>query len=179
MANARVVLVFVLSLRLVAGDVASCFAQGFDQARLGCKTCQTLQQRLEETGQKGGALVEECFSCCQPEAVLEIYPKARLIADASQQDRDQDLHDFIKRKAPRIPNLEVEYQEGSWPAVELEKDDGSDEVLRADLTGWKSDQIVEFIGMRLQAVNSSESEEEAQGVSLHKGWSAEIQSCSG
>lgn len=122
-------------------------------------------------------MIAECFACCEPEPVLEIFPKARLIADASQQERDQDLHDFIKRKAPRIQNLEVEYQEGSWPAVELERDDGS-EVLRADVTGWKSDQLVEFIGMRLQAINGSE-EEETEGVSLHKGWSAEIQSCSG
>ncbi|CAE7231604.1 unnamed protein product [Symbiodinium pilosum] len=114
----------------------NCRAQGFDPEKLGCQTCRVLEQRIKESGADSKTLAAQCLACCEEEPVLELFPKARLIADASQQERDQDLHDFIKRKAPRIRNLEVDYQAGSWPAIELETTDGSDRVLRADVKGW-------------------------------------------
>jgi len=163
-----------------AGDAnhsSTCISHGFDPEKLGCKTCRLLEKRLLESGAEAAAVLQECLGCCQQEPVVEKWNKARLIADASQQDRDQDLHDFIKRKAPRIRNLEVDYQEGSWPAFELEMTDYPDRVLRADVRGWKSEHLVEFLSTRLEA--AAEDQVEGGDGGIKQGWSAEIQSCSG
>jgi len=155
-----------------ANQTAHCKAQGFDPEKLGCKTCRVLEKRLKEGGLDAKELTSQCLACCEEEPILELFPKARLIADAQQQERDQDLHDFIKRKAPRIPNLEVDYQAGASPAVELETTDGSGRVLRADVRDWKSDHLVQFLNLRLQEAEKSD------GMG-NGAWSAEIQSCSG
>lgn len=157
-----------------ANHTLRCRAQGFDPEKLGCQTCHVLEQRLKESGVASATLAGNCLECCEEEPVLELFPKARLIADASQQERDQDLHDFIKRKAPRIRNLEVDYQAGSWPAIELETNDGSGRVLRADVKDWKSDHLVQFLNMCLEAA-----EDQDKTGAIGGAWSAEIQSCSG
>lgn len=153
-----------------ANQSAQCKVQGFDPEKLGCKTCRVLEKRLKEAAVDGKALTSQCLACCTEEPILELFPKARLIADAQQQERDQDLHDFIKRKAPRIRNLEVDYQAGSSPAVELEQTDGR--VLRADVRDWKSDHLVQFLNLRLESAENDD-------VGVAGAWSAEIQSCSG
>lgn len=158
-----------------ANQSAHCKAQGFDPEKLGCKTCRVLEKRLKEGGVDAKELSSQCLACCTEEPILELFPKARLIADAQQQERDQDLHDFIKRKAPRIRNLEVDYQAGSSPAVELETTDGSGRVLRADVRDWKSDHLVQFLNLRLE---SAENDMDG-GMGVAGAWSAEIQSCSG
>jgi hypothetical protein len=122
-------------------------------------------------------LAKECHLCCKQPTETHKFSSARLMADASIQDKDTDLHDFIKRKAPLFPSLEVEYMEGSRAAVDLE--DGAvygepDHVLRTEVGGWTSDQIYQFLSERLEQRNTSE---EALGVA--GAWTAEIQSCSG
>jgi len=149
-----------------------CLALGFDPRQLGCHTCDTLRIRLEEAGGVGLGLFDECSRCCQRAPQVERFDKGTLLADASAQDRDQDLHDFIKRKAPMYPSLEVEYMDGVNVALELENEREPDRIVRVDLTGWKSDHMAEFIAQRL---NSTE-----QGSGAVEGvWTAEIQSCSG
>jgi len=163
---------------------ASCSELGFDSTRLACGTCHALEKRLAEAGKGGGlVIVQECLGCCREEAPVERFSTARLIADASQQDRDQDLHDFIKRKAPLFPGLEVEYQEGASPAVELESSQEDGRVLRADVSGWKSEHLVEFLSLRLldrKAEGNVDGEGAATSAMAVKGaWTAEVQSCSG
>jgi len=154
-----------------------CSAKGFNAEKLSCKTCKVLEQRLAEFQQSTRPLLAECFACCQADPPVEVFRKARLICDASSQERDQDLHDFIKRKAPKIHNLEVDYQEGSWAALELENDDGSGRVLRADVSGWKSNHLRDFLGSHLEG--AAEADSDASGIAATGAWSAEIQSCSG
>lgn len=156
-------------------EKAGCAERGFDPLRLRCAICDTLKVKLEERGEIGQALVEECLACCKPEVAEEKFSSARLIVDAAAQDRDQDVHDFIKRKAPRFPRLEVVYQEDAQPAIELEQDDDENRVLRAEVAGWKSEHLFEFLTRRLA---KTEGDEEA--ATAAKGvWTAEIQSCSG
>lgn len=105
-----------------------------------------------------------------------------MIADANIQERDQDLHDFIKRKAPKYSRLEVEYMESAEPAIEFEKDDEPDRVVRAVVAGWKSDQLGQFLSLRLEdqkAENSSDSGEGGAVLAAQGAFTAEIQTCSG
>lgn len=159
------------------GNASSCAALGFDPVRLKCSTCDMLKLRVEEQGNGGQDIVQECLGCCSfKTAVVERFGSARLTADAGQQDRDQDLHDFIKRKAPMFPQLEVEYMEGAHPAVELENEDNPDRVLRAEVSGWKSEHIFEFLSSRL--LSADEGEGDAK-TAVSGAWTAEVQTCSG
>jgi len=151
-----------------------CLALGFDPRQLGCHTCDTLRLRLEEVGGVGLGLFDECSRCCHQTPPVERFDKGTLMADASAQERDQDLHDFIKRKAPMYPSLEVEYMDGANVALELENERDPDRVVRVDLTGWKSDQMAEFISQRLNSI-----EEDGGDKVIAGAWTAEIQSCSG
>lgn len=150
-----------------------CLALGFDPRQLGCHTCDALRVRLEEAGGVGLGLFDECSRCCQKAPAVERFDKGTLLADASAQERDQDLHDFIKRKAPMYPSLEVEYMDGVNVALELENERDPDRVVRVDLTGWKSDDMAMFIAQRLPGG------EDAGGEVVAGVWTAEIQSCSG
>uniref|UniRef100_A0A7S4SA43 Selenoprotein F n=1 Tax=Alexandrium monilatum TaxID=311494 RepID=A0A7S4SA43_9DINO len=158
-------------------NVSACTDQGFDPKRLSCGTCRLLGQRLEEEGGSEQAIVKECFGCCQEAKQVERFGIARLIADAGQQERDQDLHDFIKRKAPLFPGLEVEYLEGAMPAIELENDEQPERVVRADVSGWKSNHLYEFLEQRLRTAEVGEKAEVKMAV--EGAWTAEVQSCSG
>lgn len=151
-----------------------CLASGFDTSRLKCTTCDMLEKRLTELSVGGQNVVGMCRGCCQEVASTKQYDSAWLIADAGQQERDQDLHDFIKRKAPLFKSLEVEYLEGAAPAIELENEDDPDSVLRAEVTGWKSHHLVDFLTARLKSAQGEEANVAAEGA-----WTAEIQSCSG
>eukprot|EP00439_Symbiodinium_sp_Y106_P086519 s162_g33.t2 len=173
----------------------------FDPEKLGCQTCRVLEQRLKESGVASATLAENCLECCEEEPVLELFPKAassscgcdvgvasaslckaRLIADAAQQERDQDpaeafapggLQGMADGRTSMISSREkrhVDYQAGSWPAIELETNDGSGRVLRADVKDWKSDHLVQFLNMRLEAA-----EDEGKIGAIGGAWSAEIQ----
>lgn len=110
---------------------------------------------------------------------MERFSSARLIADANIQERDQDLHDFIKRKAPLFPKLEVEYMEAAEPAVEFEQEDDSNRILRAVVSGWKSEHLMAFLESRLDQ-KEEEQEPEGGGKLVAEGvHTAEIQTCSG
>lgn len=160
---------------ITGNNESACAALGFDPVRLKCSTCDMLKRRVEEQDNGSQDIIQECLGCCNSKtAVLERFGSARLTADAGQQDRDQDLHDFIKRKAPLFPSLEVEYMEGAHPALELENEDDPDRVLRAEVSGWKSEHIFEFLSSRLV----SEGEGDAK-VSVAGAWTAEVQTCSG
>lgn len=157
------------------GQNSSCQERGFNPEQLTCKTCKILEQRIQEAGSGGKTLFEECYDCCQETAEVEKFSVARLIADASSQDKDQDLHDFIKRKAPFFPALEVEYQEGAKAAIEFEKEEDPSRIVRADVSGWQSDHLFQFLTERLEESSTS-----ASGPGIVQGaWTAEIQTCSG
>lgn len=168
----------------VSPSADNCTERGFDTARLNCKTCRMLEKRLKETG-VDVAVVGECLACCKENAEVEKFPTARLIADASQQERDQDLHDFIKRKAPRYKGLEVEYMEGAEPAIELESETDPDRIIRAVVSGWKSDHLGAFLGARLEGadqVTMAQEQPKDEGevkMAAAGAWTAEVQSCSG
>lgn len=159
-----------------------CESSGFQPERLSCGTCRLLEKHLKARVTSGSnhSLVGECLRCCQEEPTWELFSTARLTADASQQERDQDLHDFIKRKAPQFQRLEVEYSEGSTPSIELEKEDDPNRVLLVHVQDWKSDHIYQFLskslidGGRLNISSAQDATTVAPGA-----WSAEIQSCSG
>lgn len=161
---------------------ASCAKNGFDPLRLACGTCRKLGQRLEETGHSGHGLLDECLGCCKEAAAVERFSSARLIADADIQGKDQDLHDFIKRKAPLFSQLEVEYMENAEPAVEFESDTDPDRVLRAVVSGWKSNHLGQFLSERLEDQGPQNNSESAQGgavMAAQGAWTAEVQTCSG
>lgn len=154
-----------------------CASLGFDVAKLSCDTCQKLEQRLEQVNVDGKRILNDCLGCCMNMVSdLQRFDVAWLSADASTQDQNQDLHDFIKRKAPLFPGLEVEYVEGAAGALEFENEDNPDYVLRADVASWKSDHIAEFLTQRLKSnkTNASDTVEVAKGA-----WTAEIQTCQG
>lgn len=108
---------------------------------------------------------------------MEKFAIAKLICDASVQEKDQDLHDFIKRKAPFFPELEVEYAEGAKPAIEFEMEE-SDRIVRADVSGWESDHIFHFLTDRLEK-GFENSTEATNDMGTAGAWTAEIQTCSG
>jgi len=110
---------------------------------------------------------------------VERFSSARLLCDANIQERDQDLHDFIKRKAPLFSQLEVEYVEAAEPALELEQDDDSGRVLRAVVAGWKSDHVAQFLEVRLKQTNNTESDEGGAKMVAEGAYTAEVQTCSG
>jgi len=124
-------------------------------------------------------LIKQCLGCCHASAKVEPFRSARLLADAGQQERDQDLHDFIKRKAAHFPGLEVEYQEGASPAIELENEDNPNYVLRADVSGWKSEDLVKFVSARLEKPADSAAENAGDALADVQKWTSEVQSCSG
>lgn len=162
----------------------TCAERGFDPLRLSCSSCRKLGVRLEEIGGNSGSQVlQECLGCCRDAVAVERFSKATLITDANIQERDQDLHDFIKRKAPLFPQLEVEYMEGAEAAVELEQEDDPNRIVRAVVTGWKSNHLGEFLGVRLKehkAENTSDSEQGGGVVMAAQGaYTAEVQTCSG
>jgi hypothetical protein len=82
-----------------------------------------------------------------------------------------------------FPNLEVEYVEASKPAIELEQTDDEGEptrTLRADVGGWKSEHLVEFLTARLEREGGDDTDWGKEAKMVVKGaYSAEIQSCSG
>jgi hypothetical protein len=129
----------------------------------------------------GQTIVADCLACCQPPLGVEKWWSARLLCDADIQEQDTDVHDFIKRKAPMFPGLEVEYVQGQRPVLELEMEDDDTRALRAEVNGWKSEHLFDFLTERLEPRNAS-AEDDADSLSVGGvagAWSAEIQSCSG
>lgn len=163
------------------GANQTCAERGFDTLRLSCNTCRKLSDRLHESGNSGNELLDECLGCCREAGAVERFSRARLLADANIQDRDQDLHDFIKRKAPLFPGLEVEYVENAEAAVELESDDDPDRIVRAVVTGWKSDHLVKFLDGRLEQKSEKDDDDTQGAVPMGVGghYTAEVQTCSG
>lgn len=158
-------------------NATDCLLRGFDTERLVCSTCRLLAERLTEAGGAKG-MADDCLACCREGAIAERFESAKLIADASAQEKDQDLHDFIKRKAPLFSRLEVVYQEGAKPAIELERSDQPDRIVRADVAGWKSEHLFQFASERLEKDDAAEAAKAADSKP-EGAWTAEIQSCSG
>eukprot|EP00929_Paragymnodinium_shiwhaense_P091718 TRINITY_DN51625_c0_g2_i1.p2 TRINITY_DN51625_c0_g2~~TRINITY_DN51625_c0_g2_i1.p2 ORF type:complete len:216 (+),score=71.77 TRINITY_DN51625_c0_g2_i1:68-715(+) len=154
---------------------SECLVKGFDPKQLSCGTCRLLQQRLEEAGAEV-TLAADCLGCCMEAPPTERFTNARLVADASIQEKDTDLHDFIKRKAPLFPSLEVEYMEGSRAAVEFENEGDVSRIVRAEVAGWTSDQLFDFLSLRLEQKNARKEE---AATATAGAWTAEVQSCSG
>jgi hypothetical protein len=160
-------------------DTSGCAERGFDPKLLICTTCDALEKRLVENGLPAGAkkVLSECKGCCRQPPAAERFTSARLIADASIQEKDQDLHDFVKRKAPKFPSLEVEYMESARPAIELFQEEQPDRIVRAEVQGWGSDHIWKFLSLRLEQRNESSQADTREATT--NAWTAEVQSCSG
>eukprot|EP00746_Dinoflagellata_sp_MGD_P078125 gnl/MRDRNA2_/MRDRNA2_31265_c0_seq1.p1 gnl/MRDRNA2_/MRDRNA2_31265_c0~~gnl/MRDRNA2_/MRDRNA2_31265_c0_seq1.p1 ORF type:complete len:240 (+),score=47.26 gnl/MRDRNA2_/MRDRNA2_31265_c0_seq1:1-720(+) len=160
-------------------NATQCKTWGFDSALLSCSTCDNLKQRLLDVGEEKSIeppIVTECLGCCQ-NPKDEKFEAAVLIAPASAQERDQDLHDFVKRKAPLFPGLEVEYQEGDRAAIEFSNPSKDPErVVRIRVHGWKSEHLFSYLSLRLE---NSDQGQQGLGQGERKYWTAEIQTCSG
>lgn len=163
-------------------NATHCKSLGFDSTVLSCMTCDNLLLRLNEVEdpEKGPPLVvTECRGCCQKPG-YERFESAVLYAPASAQERDQDLHDFIKRKAPLFPSLEVEYQEGVGAAIEFSNPSTDPErIVRTKVHGWKSEHLVDFMTQRLDDSDNQGGQGLGSTSSTRKIWTAEIQTCSG
>jgi hypothetical protein len=157
-------------------NATECSLLGFDANFLMCDTCAVLRKRLDEAGATDTELLyNDCVACCKTSREVVRFRTARMMADASIQDSDTDVHDFIKRKAPLFPTLEVEYKEGQRPCVEFEDPDDDNRVLRADVAGWSSDNLFEFLSMRLEKAKETQADEGEPSAA----WTAEVQTCSG
>merc|ERR1711865_438083 len=115
---------------------------------------------LPSTGEKKAAVADseklsgECMSCCKAEGT-QVYAKAIFYTDPFSVEVDQDIEDFVKRKADAFPNLKVKLVDGVRTTLQLLRE-GEDEEDNADseyvnIRGWKSDEIRDFIKLKLRA----------------------------
>eukprot|EP00931_Biecheleriopsis_adriatica_P102576 TRINITY_DN77524_c0_g1_i1.p1 TRINITY_DN77524_c0_g1~~TRINITY_DN77524_c0_g1_i1.p1 ORF type:complete len:175 (+),score=46.90 TRINITY_DN77524_c0_g1_i1:84-608(+) len=139
-------------------DSKECAELGFTQD-LRCTTCTRLQEFLPSGDQKGaedsGKLLKECQSCCQSSGE-EVFKRAELYVCPSQIKFDQDIEDFVKRKADAFKDLEVKRQDGVRTTLllfregeKVSEDSRSSKGERVNIQGWKSDEIRDFLSMKL------------------------------
>jgi len=68
-----------------------------------------------------------------------------------------------RKRRLSFSGLAAEGHEGAWPATELDKEDDPNHVLRADVSSWNSDHLVEVLAAKLQAP-----------AQLQGSWTAEV-----
>merc|ERR1719217_1332881 len=140
-----------------ARSVQECNDLGFSESLL-CTTCDRLRDFLPSgaaTQKKAAAadsekLISECNSCCKAES-SQVYAKAIFYTDPFSVEVNQDIEDFVKRKADAFPNLKVKLVDGARTTIQLfregEDEDNSNEYINAH--GLKSDEIRDFISLKL------------------------------
>lgn len=134
-------------------DAKACAESGFSE-ELQCKTCDRLRDALPRDGREGSdeaePLVEQCRSCCQAGGD-EVFAKALLYVCPSQMEDNQDVEDFVKKKAEQLEGLTVKVVPGARLTLQLlrEGEDESDSTEYVNLRGWKTDEIRDFVAMKL------------------------------
>mmetsp|Transcript_60936 Transcript_60936/g.114900 ORF Transcript_60936/g.114900 Transcript_60936/m.114900 type:complete len:177 (+) Transcript_60936:2-532(+) len=149
---------FMALLLLSMGPLAvrstqACMELGFSEA-LECSTCDRLGEFLPSGDSQRAAdaekLVKECQGCCKAKG-KEVFKQAVLYVCPSQVHVDQDLEDFVKRKADAFKQLKVKYTDGARTTLQLlregETEESSNEYINA--RGWKSDDFREFLHLKL------------------------------
>mmetsp|Transcript_19771 Transcript_19771/g.37199 ORF Transcript_19771/g.37199 Transcript_19771/m.37199 type:complete len:172 (-) Transcript_19771:195-710(-) len=137
-----------------------CAELGFASSDLRCSTCTRLREFLPSGEHKGASdssqLVSECQSCCQAGAD-EVFKKATLYVCRTQVRDNQDIEDFVKRKASSFKNLKIKYRDGARSLLVFQREGESleDATERVNIAGWKSDEIRDFVGMKLDVSASS------------------------
>mmetsp|Transcript_1567 Transcript_1567/g.3767 ORF Transcript_1567/g.3767 Transcript_1567/m.3767 type:complete len:162 (-) Transcript_1567:29-514(-) len=135
-------------------DAQACSRLGFASESLECKTCTRLRDAMPTGDQKGAAdaekLVANCFSCCQ-EAGNEGFARAVLYVCPSQVEVNQDVEDFVKRKADSFKNLKIKYVDGARTTLQLLREDETEEdsAEYVNIRGWKSDEIRDFLKLKV------------------------------
>lgn len=133
-----------------------CAEVGYSEA-LQCSMCNRLKEALP-AGDKPGSkeakqLVGECQACCNSEGDQnEVYPKGVMYVCPSQVELNQDVQDFVKRKAGAFKNLKVKYVDGARTTLLLLREDETedDATTYVNIRGWKSDEIRDFVAMKLR-----------------------------
>merc|ERR1719373_640326 len=139
----------------------ACAELGFGEA-LRCSTCQRLSDFLPSGDQKGGkeaaTLTKDCLKCCSDEGD-EVFAKAIFHVSKGLVEADQDIEDFVKRKAPAFKNLKIEYSMWGVSSLQLLRKDETEESAKTfvNIGGWKSDEIKDFIKLKLGAKSSATS----------------------
>eukprot|EP00927_Polykrikos_kofoidii_P054183 TRINITY_DN48648_c0_g1_i1.p3 TRINITY_DN48648_c0_g1~~TRINITY_DN48648_c0_g1_i1.p3 ORF type:complete len:168 (-),score=39.70 TRINITY_DN48648_c0_g1_i1:177-680(-) len=137
---------------LVPGSEA-CAELGFSEA-LKCPTCNRLREILP-TGVERGAddaisLVTECESCCTKDVDNEFFAKAIFHVSQYSIESDQDIEDFVKRKAPAFKNLKIEKSFGSMHLQLIREGETSKTATTVvNVRGWKSDEIRDFLDLKI------------------------------
>eukprot|EP00397_Hematodinium_sp_SG-2012_P066314 GEMP01098963.1.p1 GENE.GEMP01098963.1~~GEMP01098963.1.p1 ORF type:complete len:151 (+),score=19.59 GEMP01098963.1:181-633(+) len=147
--------VFWLSFLAAATDLA-CRSKGFG-SNLSCLSCDRLFNHLQdkyfqktgvtELDDKANKLLAECRSCCQEDRTL--FEKAVLSYDPSLLAKRPDLHDFVTHKAKRFAKLTLkEMKHGYATSLKLSS---QEETVTHRVSEWKSDQIRDFLQLKLQS----------------------------
>eukprot|EP00930_Biecheleria_cincta_P074304 TRINITY_DN61508_c0_g1_i1.p1 TRINITY_DN61508_c0_g1~~TRINITY_DN61508_c0_g1_i1.p1 ORF type:complete len:165 (-),score=45.17 TRINITY_DN61508_c0_g1_i1:5-499(-) len=132
-----------------------CAEMGYG-ADLRCSTCSRLQEFLPSGEEKGAAesakLVSECRRCCESVGE-EVFKRGILYVCPSQVQGDQDIEDFVKRKADAFKSLDVKYRDGVRTTLMLLREGETEEDAKeaVNIRGWKSDEIRDFVAMKLGA----------------------------
>ena len=141
------------SAGLAPGSEA-CAERGFT-GELTCSTCKRLQEFLPSDSEQQGAseakeLLLECSACCQEKGAH--FAKAFLYYSPYLLDVDQDLDDFVKRKAPGIEHLVMKPVDGNRPTLQFLREGESEKDSKefVSIHKWKSDEINDFLKIRLK-----------------------------
>jgi len=161
-----------LSGALARQSPSQCTALGFESTLLKCSTCDVLESHIGES-KTALKLLKECKSCCA-EDKEEIFHRAIFQVNSEEISKNQDHEDFVRRKAPGFPNLDVEYVVDLPCALELSNDQTT---MRTKVEGWSSQHLFEFVSAKLRPPTADEVLA-SEGGATGKG-SAEIQSCAG
>eukprot|EP00929_Paragymnodinium_shiwhaense_P106680 TRINITY_DN7227_c0_g1_i1.p2 TRINITY_DN7227_c0_g1~~TRINITY_DN7227_c0_g1_i1.p2 ORF type:complete len:175 (+),score=55.96 TRINITY_DN7227_c0_g1_i1:90-614(+) len=130
-----------------------CSELGFGDT-LKCSTCARLREVLPSGEQSNaadaGKLLEECEGCCSKEGD-EVFSKAKLVYAEHLLSTDQDLEDFVKRKAPSFKNLELEKADFAPTTLQLARDGETFDTAKTfvNIRGWKSDEIRDFLELKI------------------------------
>jgi hypothetical protein len=137
----------------------SCSKLGFSETLM-CSACSRLSSILADVDDSR-QLLAECHGCCQADE-QEFYFHGKLYVCPHEADQNQDLHHFINRELPKFPAVSVEYIPQSRPMMELIKEDEQ----KGDFTnidGWKAEELVELLKMRMKNITEAELELIRQG----------------
>eukprot|EP00747_Dinoflagellata_sp_TGD_P166167 gnl/TRDRNA2_/TRDRNA2_188530_c0_seq1.p1 gnl/TRDRNA2_/TRDRNA2_188530_c0~~gnl/TRDRNA2_/TRDRNA2_188530_c0_seq1.p1 ORF type:complete len:203 (+),score=57.09 gnl/TRDRNA2_/TRDRNA2_188530_c0_seq1:54-611(+) len=132
---------------------AECSKLGFTE-ELMCSTCARLKEFLpsgdQKNGVEGDSLIAECQKCCRADE-KDLFKSAILYVCPSQLELNQDVEDFVKKKADKIQNLEVRYMDGARLTIQLlrEGETDKDSTEYVNVRGWKSDELKDFVNMKV------------------------------
>ncbi|KAF4663258.1 hypothetical protein FOL47_005833 [Perkinsus chesapeaki] len=157
----RIILVCLVTFIGAMESDVNCTQLGFDPTVLRCDKCVRLRRGLEPQGE-AEQIEEECRQCCSlvDSAAGEngIYYKAELVTTPDALIAQQDLKDFAERKLPKLRQqgyqITVTPRHFVHTVLVLTKVD-SDEVDYLEVFNWKTDELVEYIGLNLRRNTTS------------------------